>query len=230
MTEHPGTTLAPFGEEIWTIPRPMRFWLVETGTRMTVIRLRGGELFVHSPVGLDEGLRRAVDALGAVRAIVAPSRFHHVFVPQWIAAYPEALVCACPGLERKRADVSWGHILGDEPHEAWRGEIDQVWFSARSLEDEVVFLHPRSRTLVCADMVFNLSRHPSLLTRAVAWASGNHGPGATYLERLLIRDRRAARAQMDRMLAWDFERILLAHGEPVLAGGREVLRRAYEWL
>ena len=53
---------------------------------------------------------------------------------------------------------------------------------------------------------------------------------ATFLERLLIRDRAAAREQVDRMLAWRPERIVLAHGDIIEAGGEEVLRRAYAWL
>jgi hypothetical protein len=139
-------------------------------------------------------------------------------------------VYACPGLERKRSDLSWSGVLGDEPEAAWRGEIDQVFFGARSFENEVVFFHRPSRTLICADLVFNLASHPSRLTRIVAWLIGNRKPGATLLERVLIRRRAAARDQIGRMLAWDPDRIVLAHGDIVETGGREVLRRAYAWL
>ncbi len=222
--------LSQVGEELWSATRPMRFWGIETGTRMTVVRLRDGGLFVHSPVGLDAGVRAAVDALGPVRAIVAPSKFHHVFVPAWRAAYPDALLGCCPGLVDKRPDVKWQRVLGDQPDEVWGEDLEQVHFGARTLEDEVVFFHPRSRTLVCSDMVFNLRRHPSRLTRAAARLLGNREPGATTLEHVMIRKRRAARAQLDRMLAWSFDRILLAHGAPVLEDGHEVLRRAYAWL
>lgn len=226
MTEQ----LETFGEGIWSTARTMRFWGLETGTRMTLVRLPDGGLLVHSPVALDPTTDAAVAALGPVRVLVAPSKFHHVFVAQWHARHPGALLCCCPGLARRRPDVPWQRVLGDAPHDLWRGELDQVHFGARALEDEVVFHHRRSRTLICADMVFNLARHPSLLTRLVARGLGQREPGATHLERLLIRDRAAARRQVDRMLAWDFDRILLAHGPPIAAGGREVLRRAYAWL
>ena len=222
--------LEQVGEGIWSTTRPMRFWGIETGTRMTVIRLENGGLFVHSAVGLDYETHAAVDALGPVRAVVAPSKFHHVFVPAWRDAYPEAILCCCPGLVAKRPDVSWHRVLGDQPEALWSRDLEQVHFGARTLEDEVVFFHRPSRTLVCSDMVFNLAKHPSRLTRAAAWLLGNREPGATYLEHVMIRERAAARDQMDRMLRWDFERILLAHGEPILAGGRETLQRAYAWL
>jgi hypothetical protein len=215
---------------LWVEERTLRFAGVETGTRMTVVRLAGGGLFVHSPVALDGGTRAAVDALGPVLAVVAPSRFHHLYVGEWSEAYPHAVVCACPGLAQKRSDLRWDRVLSDTPEPEWRDEIDQVFVGARSLENEVVFFHRASRTLICADLVFNLLHHPSFTTRVVARLLGNTQPGATWLERLIIRDRAGARAQLDRVLAWDIERIVLGHGALVESDGREVLRRAYAWL
>ena len=103
-------------------------------------------------------------------------------------------------------------------------------FAARTLENEVVFHHPTTRTMICADVIFNLSDHPAPLTRLVALLLWNRAPGATWLERLTIRDRAAAREQVGRMLQWKPERILLAHGSSIERDGEAVLRRAYAWL
>jgi len=222
--------LRPIADGLWVEARRLRFAGVETGTRMSVVRLADGGLFVHSPVSLDAATREAVDTLGPVKAVVAPSRFHHLYVGEWIRAYPNAVACACPGLERKRRDLGWHRRLGDQPEEEWRGEIEQVFFGARWFENEVVFFHRASQTLICADLVFDLANHPSRLTRVVARLIGNREPGGTFLEHLLIRDRAAAREQVDRMLAWKADRIVLAHGDIVETGGHEVLRRAYAWL
>ncbi|HEU4406271.1 MAG TPA: universal stress protein [Polyangiaceae bacterium] len=217
-------------DNLWTLARPLRFLGVETGARMNVARLADGSLFVHSPLALDAALRAEVDALGPVKAVVAPSLFHHLYVRSWQEAYPGALYACCPGLEKKRSDLRWGRVLGDEPEPAWEGEIEQSFFAARKLENEVVFFHRASGTMLCADALFNLSAHPDRATRAVAFLLGNRGPGATWLERLMIRDRPGARRQIDRMLAWKPERILLAHGPSIDAGGEQVLRDAYAWL
>ena len=222
--------LQSIGDGLWSTTRPLRFLGVETGTRTTIVRLASGGLFVHSPVGLDAALRAEVDALGHVVALVAPSLFHHLYVGEWRAAYPEALRCCCPGLDRKRPDLAWDRVLGDTPEPEWRGELDQVFFGARSLENEVVFFHRATRTIVLADAIFNLGTHPSAFTRLVARLLGNREAGATWLERLLIRDRAAARAQIDRMLAWNAERIVLAHGDPIAHDATAVIRRAYAWL
>jgi hypothetical protein len=214
---------------IWTTTRPQRFWGVETGTRMTIVKLESGGLFVHCPVALDTATNRAVQELGDVSAVVCSSLYHHLYAGEWMQAHPRALFFACPGLERKRSDLAFDQVLSDEPHALWRGELDQIFFSAR-FEQEVVFFHAASGTLITADALLNLSTHPSRATRLVAFMMGNSAPGKGYLERVAVRDRAAARAQVASMLRWPIERIVLAHGALVERDGREVLRRAYAWL
>jgi hypothetical protein len=221
--------MEPIAEGVWTTARPQRFWGVETGTRMTVVRLGDGGLFVHCPVALDAGTRREVEALGEPRVVASSSLFHHLYAGQWMKAHPDALFCASPGLDRKRPDLTWSHMLGDEPHERWSKDLDQLFFSAR-FEKEVVFFHRATGTLICADALLNLSKHPSRVTRAVALLMGNTAPGKGFLEwTLAVRDHRLCREQVDRMLGWNIERIVLAHGGLVDRDGRETLRRAYAW-
>lgn len=221
--------LQPFADDIWTETRRAKFWGVETGSRMTVVRMAGGALFVHSPVALDDTLRREVDALGEVSAVVSPSVFHHLHVAAWMRAYPRAVFGACPGLDWKRPDLAFSFVVADEPHPRWRGELEQVYFSARR-ENEVVFFHPRTKTFVCADALLNLSRHDLASTRMVASVMRNTAPGVGWMEPLMIRDRRLARRQVDRILAWDFDRAVLSHGAMLEADAHELLRRAYAWL
>lgn len=217
-------------EDLWVEERDLRFLGVETGTRMTVIRLSDGSLFVHSPVALDGTLKAFVEQLGPVKAIVAPSLFHHLYVGPWMQAFPHALVCCTPGLEKKRPELHWHRVLSDVAEPEWEGELEQVYFAARKLENEVVFFHRKSRTIVCSDLLFHLSSHRSGFTRFVAFLLGNRKPGATFLERFLIRDRKGAREQISRMLQWNPERIILAHGEMIESDGLDVLRNAYAWL
>jgi hypothetical protein len=216
-------------DNIWTTTRPQRFWGVETGTRMNVVRLPSGGLFVHCPVALDDATRKAVDALGEVCAIASSSLYHHLYAGQWKEAYPNALLSCCPGLEKKRADLPWEHVLGDEAHPLWKGELEQLYFSAR-FEKEVVFYDPREQTLITADAMLNLSTHPSRMTRAVAFLMANTKPGKGYLERIAVRDWKLGRKQVDRILEWKIDRILLAHGDNVDRDGNRVLRDAYTWL
>ncbi len=230
MGRYTSVMLESVAAGVWCRAVPLRFFGLETGARMTLLRLSERALLVHSPVPLTAELRAEVDALGTVAAVVAPSLFHHLYVQPWAAAYPQAITACCPGLERKRRDLRWQRILTDTPEGEWRRDVDQVYFSANKLGNEIVFFHRASATLVCADAVFNLAAHPSAVTRAAAVLLGNRAPGATWIERALIRDRRLAREQVDRMLAWKPQRIVLAHGPIIESDGTEVLRRAFAWL
>jgi hypothetical protein len=221
--------LQPFAEDVWTVSRAQRFWGIETGTRMTVVRLSDGGLFVHCPVALDDETRARIDELGPVRAVVAPSLFHHLYVGEWMKAYPAALFSPCPGLQQKRADLSWGSVLGDEPRDVWSPDLDQAPLTAR-FEREIVFFHRKTRTLICADALLNLARHPSRLTRVAALLMANTGPGRGYLERVAVRDWALGRRQVDRILEWDIDGVVLAHGDLVPHLGREAVRSAYSWL
>lgn len=214
---------------VWTTHRPQRFWGLETGTRMTLVRLAGSGLFVHCPVALDPATRAEVDALGEVQAVAASSLYHHLYVGDWMRAYPRAAFAACPGLERKRADLAWSFVTDDEARPEWSADLDQLYFSAR-FEHEVVFFHRATRTMICADALLNLSQHPSPVTRVAARLMGNTAPGKGYLERVAVQDWKQGRREADRLLEWDTHRIVLAHGALVPEGGREAIRAAYAWL
>jgi hypothetical protein len=219
------------GPGLWTVDRRQRFYGLEVGTRMTVIRLADAALLLHSPVQLDADLRRALDAVGQVRYVVAPNRVHHLYAGDVAVSYPDARLWIGPGLERKRPDLRYVAILGDEAPAEWRDEVSQVFFRGRPYENEVVFFHRPSRTLVMCDLAFNFGPSATLLTRI--WMSlirsyGYFGP--SKLEPWLIRDRAAARACMERILEWDFDRVIVAHGDVLEHDGRDALRRGYGWL
>jgi len=223
--------LLELATDIWTAERPQRFYGLEVGTRMTVIRLADGSLLLHSPVMLDPELRRELDAIGHVRFAVAPNRFHHLYAGEVAVAYPEARLWVAPGVERKRADLQFAGILGDDPPAEWKDELDQVFFRGRPFENEVVFLHRASRTLILCDLAFNFGPRSAAPTRLLMRLLGGYGRfGPSRLDPWLIRDRRAARQSLERILAWDFDRIVVAHGDVLESGGRDALREGYTWL
>ena len=149
--------LRQLGPEIWVADRPQSFYGLVVGTRMTVIRLDDGSLLLHSPVKLDPGLRKELDALGPVRYVVAPNRVHHLYAGKVADAYPDSRLWIGPGLETKRRDLVYEAILGDEAPAPWRGQVDQVFFAGRPYENEMTFFHRASRTLILCDLAFNLN-------------------------------------------------------------------------
>jgi hypothetical protein len=198
---------------------------------MTVVRLRDGSLVLHSPVRADDETRTAVEALGPVRALIAPNLHHHFFVGGWTRAYPEARVYAAPGLARRQPDLRVDAELGDEAPPEWRGELDQHLFRGAPMMSEVVFHHRASRTAIFTDLVFNVPRGGAAGARLFYWLVGAEGRfGPHRVVRLALRDRRAARASLARLLAWDVERIVMSHGDVIETDARPRLAAAFAFL
>jgi hypothetical protein len=224
------SALERLADDLWVASRPLPLWVGDVGTRMSVLRLRGG-LLLHSPVPLDPETRADVDRLGAVRWVVGPSKVHHLFLADWASAYPAAELCAAPGLPEKRKDLRFHHVLDASWLPPWRDELAHLLFEGAPGINEVVFFHPASRTLLLTDLAFNVPRGEGNRARVFHWlvgASGRFGPHR--LLRAFIRDRAAARRSLDAILAWDFDRVVVTHGDVLESGGRQRLREAFAFL
>jgi uncharacterized protein DUF4336 len=217
---------------LWIADRSFPNGPFEIGTRMTVIQLRDGGLLLHSPVRLDPELRAALDRLGPVRAVVAPNRHHHLFAADYPTGYPDARLYAAPGLPQKRPDLKFAEELSDIAPALWRAELEQHLFRGAPYMNEVVFFHPATRTVVFTDLVFNVPRGTARgVTRLFFWLIGAEGRfGPHRLMRRFIRDRMAARASVERILEWDFERVVMTHGDVLERGGRDAVRAAFAYL
>jgi hypothetical protein len=217
---------------VWVVERPLRYFGAEVGTRMTVIKLNDGSLFVHSPVSLDLEIRKGLDQLGEVRLVVAPNRFHHLFAADYPRAYPASVLFGAPGLDAKRKDLKFDAILADQPPSQWAGQIEQEVFHAFPGLNEVVFFHPSSRTVLFTDLLFNVMHSSSAYTRTLLKLDGGYGTVAVARTfRLAIRlKRRMARQAIDRILDWDFDRVIMAHGEVIESGAKGKVRAAWSFV
>ena len=228
--------MTPFGPELWLVDGP-----AVTGaagfrfpTRMAVVRLPAeGGLWVWSPVALTEEVRRAVDALGPVRHLVAPNSLHHTFLGEWAARYPDARVHAAPGLTQEVAATAIHSTLADEPDPAWAGALDQVIVRGSRLTTEAVFYHRDSATVLVTDLVQQIPKGWYRGWRAVVARLDlmtASRPSVPRKFRMATRDRSTARADVARILEWPSDRLVMAHGAPIPSGGQKALRQAFEWL
>jgi Domain of unknown function (DUF4336) len=224
--------LEPLADGLWAASRPLEVLVGDIGARMTVVRLAGGDLWLHSPVALDAATRAALDRIGSVRWVVGPSKVHHLFLGDYAAAYPAAELCAAPGLPEKRSDLRFHHVLDGSWKAPWQGELPHLLFEGAPLMNEVVFFHPATRTLLLTDLAFHVQ--PGVRGRArffhwlVGAAPGRFGPHRVI--RAGVRDRAAARRSLEQILAWDFDRVVVSHGAVLESGGRARLREAFAFL
>ena len=218
-------------ETLWVAQMPLVTYGLELGTRMTVCRLKSGDLWVHSPITPNQELRQQIDSKGTVRFIIAPNRQHHFFIQDFIAAYPDALLFGSPDLPKKRPDIHFDGVLGDIPEPGWSDDLDQVPIRGNIFHDEVVFLHRDSRTLIVADLC--ISGHPEqpLFTRFVLWLAGVYEkPGPMIDVKLAYLDKKVARADLEKVMNWDFDKIILSHGHLIDFNAKQVFYQAYRFL
>ena len=99
---------------------------------------------------------------------------------------------------------------------------------------EFVFLHRASATLILADLIENFEAEK--LPRTMRWMArlGGvlHPDGKAPLDMRLtyVGRKRQARACLTRMLAWQPQRVILAHGRCYLDDAQAELARAFRWL
>lgn len=222
--------LTVLSEDLRSIQTSHTLLGIDFGGRMTVIGLASGDLFLHSPVHLSDSLRGELDALGKVKYVIAPNRFHHLHIGEYAKAYPEAELYAAPGLPEKRRDIRFTGVLAHGAEYGWQGEVEHLSFGGIPILNEVVFFHAKSRTLIFADLIFHFSHDLSTAQSIFARVDDVYKePKVSRLTRLLfLKNKTEARRSADRVLSWDFDRVLLAHKDVVEKDGYEAVRRAFE--
>ena len=228
-----------FGTDIWIVDGPtIRFYGMPFPTRMTVVRLSDGGLWIHSPIALDDALRARIEALGPVRHLVAPNWIHYASVHQWQAVWPEATTWAAPKVESRAAahnvPIRIDHLLDNTATPPWAGEIAFRHVSGSAVHSEVVFFHRASRTLILTDLIENFDpRHlpwwMSALTRLVGITAPD-GRTPPDIAATFRKNRAEARGHVDWMLAQAPERVILAHGRCYETEALPRLRRALKGL
>ena len=221
--------LRQLDENLWVAEMPASRAGFEFGARMTVVKLTGGKLWIHSPIELTIELQRQLDAIGEVGYVVSPSQFHYLHLQDFWRVYPEAKYFAAPKFNiKKLPEVKFSARLKDKAEPAWESDLDQIKLRGSALYDEVDFYHRASRTLILTDLLFNMPRDRGTVTNIYAKVLGvldRVAPSPSF--RLTMRNRTLAQQTVQRILEWDFDRIILSHGEVVESGGKVLFENAF---
>ncbi len=217
--------------DIWVAPSKHRVAGIHVRRQVVVVRLPGSKLWVQSPDVVTPALRAELAALGRVAHVMAPSLWHDECLLEFQGAYPESEFHGTAGMAEWCPKVRFAHVLTDQPHPDWAGEIEQHLVRGMPRMNEVVFLHRRSRSLILSDLAMNVGPPGTFadwffFTLAGAWGRFT----TTRLCRRLMKDRAAVRESIAHILRWEFDRIIVGHGSTIETGGREAMRRAFGFL
>ena len=222
-------------DNIWSFDgEAVPFFTLPYTTRMTVIRLSCGSLWVHSPIRLNEALKQQIDQLGTVRYLIAPNQLHHLFLPQWQQQYPDAQLFGTQGVQNKRPDIRFDGIFTPGFSAPWQDEIQQLLFTGSAVMEEAVFFHKASKILIVTDLIENFAPDSfTPLKRLLAKAAGILAPNGKMPAdwRLSFLFHKAeARAHMQRIIGWQPEKISMAHGLIIEKDAVAFLHRSFSWL
>jgi hypothetical protein len=223
-------TLSPVVDgQLWHARQTLRFGPVRLATRMTVVRLAHGGLWVHSPIAPEPGLIAALARLGEVTDVVAPNLSHHLFFRAFIDACPKARGWVAPGLGRKCPELAaYPALRGDEP---WTGALQPFFIRGLPLLDETVWFHAASGSLIVTDLLFCIGPNPNPLAGLLARLLGIHRRlGMSRTMRMMVRDKAAFGASVRPLLSLPVQRIILAHDQIVSDDARGALLRAFAFL
>lgn len=203
-------------------------------TRMTVVRLSNGDLFLHSPIKFDRTLAEELEKLGSVRHLISPNQFHYAHIGEWANAYPDAVAWASPRVrQRARArhlNIHFARDLGRTSPEEWRKELDQTLFPGGYFK-EFIFLHRETRSLIVTDAIINIE----LDKMDEPWRTATRLTGIAYprgrtffgMRLPLLLQRSEAAAVFERLRVWRPQRVLLSHGRCFDANTEEIVRRIF---
>ena len=224
-----------FGKSIWTIDGETvkMFGILPFTTRMTVVRLESGELWIHSPIAPARGIFSAVDSLGKVEYLIAPNKIHSLGIKPWKNHYPSARVWGSPQFNQRHPDIILDGCLNNDTVPPWKNDIMQHAVGGHAFLDEVVFLHKASATLIITDLIQKHDpQKQSLFWRVVKGMAGVLGKsGGVPLDlQLSFRDKEKARSSLDTILDWNFDNLIISHGFCMQGGAKKEVERRFSWL
>jgi len=203
-------------------------------TRMTVVRLSDGDLFLHSPTRFDRKLADQLQHLGSVRHLISPNQFHYAHIGEWLEAFPDAVAWASPGVRKRsrarRVEIRFRRDLDLNPPDEWRNELDQTLFPGGYFK-EFIFFHRESESLIVTDAIIDIELDKMdepwrTLTRISGMC---HPRGQVFfgMRLPLLLQRKKTAAAISKVRAWQPRRILLSHGRCFDVNANEVISRIF---
>lgn len=194
-------------KDIWSINGPeVVFASAPMHTRMTVIRLQDGRLWIHLPIKLTQKVSGFLAELGgSVAALIAPNKYHYMFIEPWRTAFPETRVFAEEHLTRKQPCLASVQILNDSSPSIYAQNIDQIVFRGNNLFQKAVFFHKAHGSLIFTDLMTDLNtKGMKLLPRLFLRFEGISYPNGSIprVYRCFTQDKAKARDALQRTRWW----------------------------
>jgi hypothetical protein len=214
-------------EDVVVMSFPLRTFGIDFRRNVTLLRLADRRVVIHSAAPFTEQNIADIRRFGDPAWLIDATLMHDTFAQEGHAALPDLPYFAPEGFA-KPSGVSTQSLSSPPPD--WSGEIEVLRIDGTRKREHALF-HRRSRTLVVADLFFSLpagtkgwprffARHIMRLPQAPRLF------GVISFFRFMICDKRAFQSSMHALLQWDFEKVIVAHWEPVEIEAKQIVQQA----
>ena len=212
---------------IWLVRQPFKLFGVKIGGKMTMIKLKSGEYWVHSPIVIPGYLLNQLkESNDQIAYVVMPNLFHHLYITHFQRLFPTAKYYAPEG-GKEKCKVGRFDACFETDIMPWRSEIDMIKIDGMPSVNEHVFFHKASKVLILTDLLFNIRSPQPNLTRWFFKANKAYDTLAvTRLFKNYIKDQDAFNQSVRQILEWDFNHVVMAHGTPFMDTGKTAFEEA----
>ena len=215
----PLNSLKKIADNLWIVDgeevlMDFKFFKVPFSTRMTVIRLKNGGIWVHSPIKPSDNLLFEIKQLGEVKHLIAPNVLHYSYIDEWHQLFPEAKVWLASGVQKRARKSGMSLDYGQELSKAnWNDE---------------------SSTLILTDLIENIETEKlSLFEKLLFKIGDNHHPNGKTprdLRMSFLFGKKQALRSYHKIKKWEPKNIIISHGPCMIGQAKEMLNQAFFWL
>lgn len=185
------------------------------------------KLILISPIKFTDSQVDQIRKLGDVTDLVAPSLYHHLYMPRAVQLFPKAKVWGVPEFRKKRSDIAWTHDLSEQSW-PYREFLDVLSLEGAPAFSEMEFLHKPTRTLIATDLCFNMCKPVGWASPLILGLFGTYdGFAMSRLMKIRVKNRTEFEGSLELILAWDFDRIIMGHGDPIEGDAKSKLKEAF---
>lgn len=218
---------------IWIKEYSVCYAGTKCNSRMTIIRLLNNNLLLHSPCEIDEKTKIKIEQLGGVEFIIAPGSYHYLHLNSAQKAFPNSETLLCPGIETKIPSVKFDWMLGDIPDTRLTDDFEQILIRGNKYIWEVAFYQKTTKTLILVDLIENFTHETEdtnwllrIWFKLIFRMWNNPKPAPEY--QLGWKNNRIVSQTLKKILDWNFERVILSHGDLIEVNAKEVVYGAWK--
>eukprot|EP00569_Conticribra_weissflogii_P008587 CAMPEP_0171362674 /NCGR_PEP_ID=MMETSP0879-20121228/2825_1 /TAXON_ID=67004 /ORGANISM="Thalassiosira weissflogii, Strain CCMP1336" /LENGTH=233 /DNA_ID=CAMNT_0011869641 /DNA_START=112 /DNA_END=810 /DNA_ORIENTATION=+ len=230
-----------FATNVWVVEgsEPVQWYGHPYTIRMVVIRLINHPnedkpcAWIWSPIPITDALAQEVETkAGPVKYICSPNKIHHIFLKEWSDKFPDAIVYASPGLEKREVakGVKFDARFGkDEPEPPFANEIESVIVCGSYVMEEVEFFHKASKTAIICDLIQRFPEPTGIMLKLGGVVGENGSTPRDWRITFWPFGKGELRKSRDAILGWKAEKLIIAHGTCVESNASDVIEKALYW-